>query len=75
MKKAIPKQKPDKPKPMEDYEVKVFLIDHYGVETRSASKLLQLIREKHGRSCSMERFRTIFNEHVRKYAPQDLLKA
>ena len=62
-----------KPKPIEDYEVMVFLIDSYGVKTKSVSRLLETLRKEHGRSCSMERFRKIFDEYVRKYAPQDLL--
>ena len=62
-----------KPKPIEDYEVMVFLIDSYGVKTKSASRLLDVLRKEHARSCSMERFRKIFDEYVRKYAPQDLL--
>ena len=51
----------------------VFLIDSYGVKTKSASRLLEVLRKEHVRSCSMERFRKIFDEYVRKYAPQDLL--
>ena len=62
-----------KPKPIEDYEVMIFLIDSYGVKTKSLSRLLEILRKDHVRSCSMERFRKIFDEYVRKYAPQDLL--
>ena len=62
-----------KPKPIEDYEVMIFLIDSYGVKTKSVSRLLEILRKEHVRSCSMERFRKIFDEYVRKYAPQDLL--
>ena len=65
--------KAPKPKPIEDYEVMVFLIDSYGVKTKSASRLLEVLRKEHVRSCSMERFRKIFDEYVRKYTPQDLL--
>ena len=67
------KTKTFKSKPIEDYEVMVFLIDSYGVKTKSVSRLLEILRKEHVRSCSMERFRTIFDEYVRKYAPQDLL--
>lgn len=66
--------KAPKPKPIEDYEVMVFLIDSYGVKTKSVSRLLDVLRKEHGRSCSMERFRKLFDEYVRKYAPDDLLK-
>lgn len=52
----------------------VFLIDSYGVKTKSVSRLLEVLRKEHGRSCSMERFRKLFDEYVRKYAPGDLLK-
>ena len=62
-----------KPKPIEDYEVMIFLIDSYGVKTKSLSRLLEILRKDHVSSCSMERFRKIFDEYVRKYAPQDLL--
>ena len=62
-----------KPKPIEDYEVMVFLIESYGVKTKSVSRLLEILRKDHVRSCSMERFRKLFDEYVRKYAPQDLL--
>ena len=62
-----------KPKPIEDYEVMIFLIDSYGVKTKSVSRLLEILRKDHVRSCSMERFRKLFDEYVRKYAPQDLL--
>ena len=51
----------------------VFLIDSYGVKTKSVSRLLETLRKEHGRSCSMERFRKSFDEYVRKYAPGDLL--
>ena len=66
--------KTPKPKPIEDYEVMVFLIDSYGVKTKSVSRLLETLRKEHGRSCSIERFRKSFDEYVRKYAPGDLLK-
>lgn len=62
-----------KPKPIEDYEVMIFLIDSYGVKTKSVSRLLEILRKDHVRSCSMERLRKLFDEYVRKYAPQDLL--
>ena len=68
------KTKTFKSKPMEDYEVMVFLIDSYGVKTKSVSRLLETLRKEHGRSCSMERFRKLFDDYVRKYAPGDLLK-
>ena len=68
------KTKTFKSKPIEDYEVMVFLIDSYGVKTKSVSRLLEILRKEHGRSCSMERFRKFFDEYVRKYAPGDLLK-
>jgi hypothetical protein len=59
---------------MEDYEVKIFLIDNYGKTTKSASGLLNHLRNVEGKSCSMERFRQLFDQYVRQYAPQDLLK-
>lgn len=68
------KTKTFKSKPIEDYEVMVFLIDNYGVKSKSASRLLETLRKEHGRSCSMERFRKSFYEYIRKYAPGDLLK-
>jgi hypothetical protein len=68
------KTKPAKAKPIEDYEVMVFLIDNYGGKTKSVSRLLDVLRKEYGRSCSMERFRKLFDEYVRKYAPGDLLK-
>jgi hypothetical protein len=61
-------------KVMEDYEIMVFLIDNYGVKTKSATRLLETLRKEQGRSCSMERFRKVFDEYVRKYAAKDLLK-
>ena len=67
-------EKTAKSKPIEDYEVMVFLIDNYGGKTKSTSRLLEILRKEHGRSCSMERFRKLFDEYVRKYAPGDLLK-
>ncbi len=59
---------------MEDHEVMIFLIDHYGTTAKNASRLLECLRKEHNRSCSMERFRRLFDDFVRKYAPQDLLK-
>lgn len=59
---------------MEDYEVKIFLIDNYGIKTKRASKLLEYLRKEEGKSCSMERFRKLFDEYVKQYAPQDLVK-
>ena len=67
-------EKTAKSKPIEDYEVMVFLIDNYGGKTKSTSRLLEILRKEHGRSCSMERFRKLFDKYVRKYAPGDLLK-
>ena len=54
---------------MEDCEVMIFIIDHYGPKMSNRSTLLRYLRKEMGRSCSEERFQAIFNRYLREYAP------
>ena len=53
---------------MEDCDVMIFIIDHYGPKMNNRSTLLQYLRKDLGLSCSAERFEVIFNRYMREYA-------
>ena len=66
-------KKNTKQKKMEDYEVIAFIVDYYPHKASSVSKLIKILRKKVGRSCSEERFKSLFQKYLRNYASQILI--
>ena len=56
---------------MEDFEIMIYIMDHYSPELNNATALLKNLRKVLKKSCSQERFRVQFNRYLKEYADSE----